>query len=144
MFSGTPPSLIDSQRVSPRPFANGLFSRDFVRCRETTLFTLEHSISYITAEAGISSSFFSFFRRKAFRHESARLSRISPTHSNQPDSLESAGLSFTIPATESRGSSPTASFHRAIALHSYPQLRVSAVSPHPPSRDFSGSFGFVG
>ena len=106
-------------------------------------FTLKHSIKYITEKPAFRHQSFSFFRRKRFCHESARLSRISSTHSNQPDSLESAGFTFKIPASEPRGSSPTASFHRAIALHSCPQLRVLAVPPHPQSRDFSGIFGFV-
>ena len=93
-------------------------------------------------------------RRKTSPYESAQLSkfsRISRILPNQQDSPEPARFSqigqtpsLRIPASESSGHLPTASFHRAISLHSFPQLRDSVVSPHPPSRDSSGSFGFVG
>ena len=81
-------------------------------------------------------------------NKSARLSKIL---SNQQDSPEPARFSrigqtpsLSISATESSGYSPTASIHRAISLHSFPQPRDSVVLPHPPSKDSSGSFGFVG
>ena len=55
--------------------------------------------------------------------KSARFSQISKTLSNQQDSLKSARLPRINPTLESDGYSPTASCHRVIALHSYPQLR---------------------
>ena len=117
--------------------------------------TLEHSIRHKTAKAGISLILLLPTRRRKTSHkESARLSKIL---SNQQDSSEPARFSRTskilsnrsdspsrIPASESSGHSATASTHRAISPHSFPQLRDSVVSPHPPSRDSLGSFGFVG
>ena len=126
MFSGALPSLIDSLCVSPRLFSNGLF-------RETSFATGKRPVHPRT--------FHSLYNRESRQiiiilllgRRNSVSSRIS--HSCQK---------LTIPATEPSGFSPTASFHRVIARHSFPQLRVSAVLPSLPSRDFSGSFGLVG
>ena len=142
-----------SHRLATR-FSSSVLKRTFFKRLRSppgmSRFTLEHSTSDIT-ESRHFIIIILLLKKKTSTRESARLSQISPTFSNQQDSFEPARfsrissiLSLAIPATEPCRYSPTASFHRAIALHSYPQLRVSAVSPHPPSRDFSGSFGFVG
>ena len=98
-------------------------------------FTLEHSTSDIT-ESRHFIIIILLLKKKTSTRESARLSQSSPIFSNQHDSLEPARfsrispiLSLAIPATEPCRYSPTASFHRAIALHSYLQLRVSVVLP---------------
>ena len=91
MFPGALLSLLDSLCVSPRLFSNGPF-------RETSFAAGKRPVHPRT--------FHSFYNRKsrhpiiillpkkkASCHESARLSRISQTLSNQPYSLESARLS---------------------------------------------------
>ena len=92
MFSGTPPPLIDSQRVSPRPFAGGPFLRDFVCCRERTSspsnirLTLKPQKPALHHHSSPSSEEKHFVTNQLDSRESARLTRISQTHSNQPDS----------------------------------------------------------
>ena len=82
-------------------------------------FTLEHLISFITAKAGISSSF-SFRRRRRLvtnqpdSRESARLYRISQILSDQPDSLsqfQPQNLADTRPRLPSIEPSPSTATH---------------------------------
>ena len=136
------------------PCSSTGFSRDFVRCRETTG-SPSNIPSYNRESRHLASILLLQLKEErrliTNQPDSARFSQISRIPPNQQDSPEPARFSrigqtliSRIPASESSGHSATASIHRAISLHSFPQLRDSVVSPHPPSRDSSGSFGFVG
>ena len=88
MFSGTPPSLIDSQRVSPRLFTNGLF-------RETSFAAGKRLVHPRTFDFLYNSESRHLIiillpKKKTSHHESARLYQTSKTLSNQQDSFEPA------------------------------------------------------
>ena len=125
MFPGTLLRHIDSRRVSPHPLYNGLF--EILRPAPRNAWTiLEHLIRYITAKSR--HCIIIPLRRKRLiknqpdSNKSARFLQISKFHANQQDSPESARLLRISPTPESDGYTPTASHHRAIALHSLPQL----------------------
>ena len=155
MFSGALLLLTDSLCVYPCLFCDGPFRETLFAAGKRPVHPRTFDLTYNREKpASHDHSPAPDRRRKTSHNESARLSKIL---SNQQDSREPARFSRTskilsnqsdsfigIPASESSGHSATASIHRAISLHSFPQLRDSVVSPHPPSRDSSGSFGFVG
>ena len=120
-LSSALPSLIDSLCVCPHPFP-------FERLRSPPgidRFTLEYSFLIKTAKPTV------------YRHSVSCSRKKKASYLNQPF------LPRFHPSNPS-GFSPTASFHRGIAHHSYPQLRVSVVwslRSQGTSRALSGSWG---
>ena len=149
MFSGTLPSLIDSQRVSPRLFANGLFREtSFAAGKRPVHPRMFHSLynrkkpalhhHSPSEEEDVSSRISRTLLNQQDSLESARLNRISKILSNRQDYLESARLpnpTDTRPRLLVTESSPSTAVH---------SLGVSAVSLHPSSKGFPDFSGFVG
>ena len=126
MFPGTLPRRLGSQRVSPHPLYNGLirdtlpgaakspdFARTFVWIYNREKPALHHHSPFEERR---------LIKNQPDSNKSARFLQISKSLSNQQDSPESARLPRISPTPESDGYTPTASHHRAIALHSLPQL----------------------
>ena len=155
MFSGALLLLTDSLCVYPRPVLRRTFRETSFAAGKRPVHPRMFDLTFNRESRHLASILLLLLKEErrliTNQPDSARFSQISRILPNQQDSPEPARFSrigqtpsLRIPASESSGHSATASIHRAISLHSFPQLRDSVVSPHPPSRDSSGSFGFVG
>ena len=111
MFFGALPPHIGSLCVLPRPFAGGLFLRDFVPHRQTS-----SSASNIP----------SWIKLRSWQSHHHSLPRRRKSVSLFESTIPAKESTF--PAIEPQRILPTAFHHRVIARHSSPQLRVSAVS----------------
>ena len=141
-----------SSSVLRRPFL-----RVFVHHRETTSSPWNIRSEIKPRKAGISLILLpqKEEERRLIRNQpdSARFSRISKIPSNQQDSPEPARFSrigqtpsLGFAASESSRHSPTASRHRAISPHSYPQLGTQpcrVICHQGIHRTFSGSWDII-
>ena len=152
MFSGALLLLTDSLCVYPRPVLRQTFRETLFAAGKRPVHPRTFDLTYNRENRHLIIIPLPKRRRLITNQpDSAKFFQISKIPSNQQDSPEPARFSrigqtpsLGFAASESSRHSPTASRHRAISLHSSPQLRDSVVSRHLSSRDSSDFLGFVG